>query len=261
VTTPTRRSRRARSSRSSASTRSVTRIVLSAEHALLLGALESLLGGSAERAARERKLTDIDLVLIRRIFETLVEALSGVFNDHAGHRLSVAAIDAAGETAYLEQPSEPTLALTMEARLGRTSTVMVLLLPYTAVEPVLGRFTGRDDGGDAARDPHTTGAVRAGVSRVDVTVRAEVADRRMTIREVLALRPGDIVKLGPCAGSEVTLFAEDVPVHTGRPGRSGSRRAVQIVAPVERPSRPSPIFELGEPCSPPPCRRPATAHG
>ena len=209
-----------------------TRVVLSAEHALLHGALEALLGGSADRPPRDRKLTDIDLMLIRRVFDTLVEALSSVFSDHAGVELSVTEVDAAGETTYLEQPSEPTLALTMEARLGRASTVMVLLLPYHAVEPVLGRFSGRDDANDVA-DPVSVDAVRAGVARVDVTVRAEVADRLMPVHDVLAIKPGDVVKLGAAAGSEVTLFAEDVPVHSARPGRSGNRRAVQVVAPAE----------------------------
>jgi flagellar motor switch protein FliM len=211
-----------------------TRIVLSAENPLLLGALEALLGGQPERAPRaDRKLTDIDLLLIRRVFETLIEALSSVFADHAGIELKVTDVDPAGETTYLEQPSEPTLALTMEARLGRASTVMVLLLPYHAVEPVLGRFSGRDDANDGP-DPRTVDAVRAGVARVDVTVRAEVADRIMPVHEVLALEPGDVVKLGAAAGSQVTLYAEDVPVHRARPGRSGSRRAVQVLAPAER---------------------------
>ena len=210
-----------------------TRIVLTAEHALLRAGLEALLGGAADREPAERKLTDIDLVLIRRLFDGLVEALSGVFSDNAGVQLAVQSVDPGGETAYIEQPSEPTLALTMEARLGRTSTTMVLLLPYTAVEPVLARFTGREDALEGPRDPLSAEAVRAGVSRVDVTVRAEVADRRMAISEVLALRPGDVVKLGGAAGSDVTLFAEDVPVHTARPGRSGNRRAVQVVARVE----------------------------
>ena len=210
-----------------------TRIVMSAEGALLTCALESLLGGQPERAARtDRKLTDIDLLLIRRVFETLVEALSSVFSDHAGIELQVNEVDPAGETTYLEQPSEPTLALTMEARLGRASTVMVLLLPYHAVEPILGRFSGRDDGADRS-DPGTADAVRAGINRVDVTVRAEVADRVMHVHEVLALKPGDVVKLGAAAGSQVTLFAEDVPVHRARPGRSGNHRAVQVLGPVE----------------------------
>ena len=211
-----------------------THIVLTAEQPLLLGALEALLGGSAERAPKERKLTDIDLVLVKRAFATLTEALSGVFMDNAGVALTLRGVDATGEIAWLEQPSEPTLSLTMEARLGRVSTVMVLLLPYSSVEPILGRFTGRDDGGEHAHDAGSVEAVRAGVARVDVTVRAEVADRRMPIRDVLALQPGDVVKLGPYSGSQITLYAEDVPVHTGRPGRSGSRRAVQVVAPVER---------------------------
>ena len=213
-----------------------TQIVLSAEHPLLLGSLEALLGGSAERAPKERKLTDIDMVLVRRIFDALTEALSGVFAENTGVSLGLKGVDGAGEIVWLEQPSEPTLALTMEARLGRTSTVMVLLLPYTAVEPILARFTGRDDQHDHLRDPLSTGAVRAGVARVDVTVRAEVADRRMAIRDVLALQPGDVVKLDGAAGSEVTLFAEDVAIHAARPGRSGSRRAVQVVHPLERPS-------------------------
>lgn len=209
-----------------------TRIVLSAEHPLLLGALEALLGGSPDRTPRDRKLTDIDLLLIRRVFETLVEALSSVFSDHAGVTLSVTDIDPAGETTYLEQPSEPALALTMEARLGRASTVMVLLLPYHAVEPVLGRFSGRDEGSDGP-DAQTADAIRAGVSRVDVTVRAEVADRVMPVHEVLQLKPGDVVRLGSAVDSAVTLFAEDVPVHRARPGRSGHRRAVQVLPPEQ----------------------------
>ena len=213
-----------------------THVVLTAEQPLLLGAAEALLGGSAERAPKTRKLTDIDVILIRRVFESLTESLSSVFNDNAGIGLTLKGVDTSGEIAWLEQPSMPTLSLTVEARLGRTSTVMVLLLPYSSVEPILSRFTGREDGAEGAHDSGSVEAVRAGVARVDVTVRAEVADRRMPIREVLALRPGDVLKLGPCAGSEVTLFAEDVPVHVGRPGRSGSRRAVQIVAAVERPS-------------------------
>src|SRR3712207_6271217 len=84
-----------------------THIVLTGEHPLLLGALESLLGGSAERAPKERKLTDIDLVLIRRVFEGLTEALSGVFADNAGVGLKLSAVDATGEIAWLKQPSEP----------------------------------------------------------------------------------------------------------------------------------------------------------
>ena len=39
-------------------------------------------------------------------------------------------------------------------------------------------------------------------------------------------------QLGPCANGG-TLFAEAVPIHRTKPGRSGSRRAVEILDRIE----------------------------
>ena len=50
---------------------------------------------------------------------------------------------------------------------------------------------------------------------------------------MLALQPGDVLRLDAPAEAGVTLFADKVPVHRAKPGRSGSRRAVQITDRVE----------------------------
>jgi flagellar motor switch protein FliM len=55
----------------------------------------------------------------------------------------------------------------------------------------------------------------------------------MSIDQVLALKPGDLVRLDRQADAGVTVFADAVPVHRARPGRSRSRRAVQILGTVE----------------------------
>ena len=60
------------------------------------------------------------------------------------------------------------------------------------------------------------------------TVRAEVASVTMPIESVLSLKEGDLLRLNAPAAAGITLYADKVPVHTGRPGRSGSRRAVQV---------------------------------
>jgi flagellar motor switch protein FliM len=51
----------------------------------------------------------------------------------------------------------------------------------------------------------------------------------MAIEEVLALKPGDVLRLNAPAEAGITLFADKVPVHRAKPGRSGSRRAAQVV--------------------------------
>ena len=52
---------------------------------------------------------------------------------------------------------------------------------------------------------------------------------------MLALQPGDVLPLDAPADAGVTLFADKVPVHRAKPGRSGSRRAVQVTDRVRRP--------------------------
>jgi flagellar motor switch protein FliM len=45
-----------------------------------------------------------------------------------------------------------------------------------------------------------------------------------------------VLRLDAPAEAGVTLYADKVPVHTGKPGRSGSRRAVQVIDRVGRKS-------------------------
>jgi len=69
-------------------------------------------------------------------------------------------------------------------------------------------------------------------------VRAEVASVMIPIESVLALKEGDLLRLNSPAAAGITLYADQVPVHTGRPGRSGSRRAVQVTGNLAKGKRP-----------------------
>ena len=65
-----------------------TRMLLTAEQAFVLTGLECLLGGSADRPPRERRLSEIDWSLARRLLESIVHQLSVVWQDLAGVSLS-----------------------------------------------------------------------------------------------------------------------------------------------------------------------------
>ena len=209
-----------------------TRMLLSTEMNLVLSAIELLLGGSGTTVPRERRLTDIDWALARHFLDRVLAQLSVVFADLAELELSANALDMHVDTAQTAPVSEPTLAFTIEARMDRESATIALLLPHAAIAPVIDRLTAREDG-DAVGDAHTADAVRSAVGRVEMTVRAEVASVELPIEEVLALRPGDVLRLDGRADAGVTIYAGDVPVHRGMPGRSGGRRAVQVTHRLE----------------------------
>ena len=207
-----------------------TTMLLAAEPALVLGAIDLLLGGSLESDPPDRRLTEIDWGIARHFFASLLGQMSVIWTDMAGLGLGLQRLETHLETAQVAAVSEPTLALTLEARLGSATSSVVLLVPYGSVVGVMERFS-RDDRRPGDDDPELAEAVQGAVRGVDVTVRAEVAAVDLPAEEVLALRPGDLLRLGGQAAAGVTLFAGETPVCRARPGRSGRRRAVQVVDP------------------------------
>jgi flagellar motor switch protein FliM len=208
-----------------------TRLMMSCEPSLILGAIELLLGATEITEQRERRLSDIDMALARHFFDRMLAQLSVIWTDAVGLELSVVQIETHLETAQMVSVSEPTLTVTMEARFNGLSSTIVLLVPWSAIAPVANSFAARDD--VTVRGDAEIRKVRRAVGGVDVTVRAEVAAIELPIEQVLALQAGDILRLDAPAEGGVTLYADKVPVHRAKPGRSGSRRAVQIVGAVE----------------------------
>ena len=65
-----------------------TRMLLSTESTLLLGAIELLLGGSIDGGVKERRMTDIDQALGRHFLERLLAQLTLIWTDVAGLSLT-----------------------------------------------------------------------------------------------------------------------------------------------------------------------------
>jgi len=205
-----------------------TRMLLVAESSLVLGAIELFMGGTVNSGVvKDRRMTDIDNALGKHFFERLLGQLTMIWTDVAGLDLKLDTVDQHMETAQMVPVSEPTLSLMMEARLQGTSATLALLIPWSAIAPVADSFGAREDT-RGNQNEEDRSSVRRAVGNVEMTLRAEVAAVDMPIEAVLALKEGDLLRLNAPASGGVTLYADKVPVKLAKPGRSGSRRAVQV---------------------------------
>ncbi len=209
-----------------------TRMLLSAEVPLLLSLVERLLGGTVTGPVPVRKLTDVDRALTVHVFERLLDQLSVTWHDLAEVSLGLHDVDAQTGTVQLAPLSEPTLCITLEARLERESSTLMLLIPHRAVEPFEERLAVDAFGDDAPSADHGD-RIRGALAPVEVELRAEVAATALSADEVLGLRAGDVVRFGRRAEEGVTVFADETPVYRARPGRSGRRRAFEVLDRLE----------------------------
>lgn len=203
------------------------KIAMCVEEALCLRMVERMLGGSFTDRPATRTLTQIDLALSRHIFSELVGTLSSVWQSLLGLDLEFIELESHSTGLELVPPSQPTLELTIEAHDHSSSSTIVLLVPYNAIEHAGKHLGASKYAHGQAGGLDISESVRSVIGPARVQVRAEVGEANLTIDEVLALGKGDIVRLGAAGVASITVG--ETPLLSARPGLSGKRRAVQIV--------------------------------
>jgi flagellar motor switch protein FliM len=204
-----------------------TRMLFTVEQSFILICLDCLLGGSPDKPPRERRFSEIDTMLTRRLIESVVHQLSLVWQDLAGIGLSIIEIETYNDASQIAAVSEPTLVVMVEGRINKHSASMGLLIPWLAIDPVVDQLSGKETR-EAEADLAGATEIGRAVASVPVTLRAEVAAIELPIDEILALGPGSLIKLGVQAEQGVTLFAENVKLARAQPGANGPRRAIQV---------------------------------
>ncbi len=219
-------------------------LLLSVEQPMVLQALECLLGGKAAQAPAERHLTDIDWTLAKGLLDTVVAGLSKAWSELEGPELRRGELDLEGDAGVTAPSGEPTLSVVLGSTIDGLASSLTLLMPWSAVEPIA-------EAARAASHHHHVPAtasnegLRNGLAVAQVLLRAEVGTVQMPIERMLKIVPGALVELSESAADGVVLYAEEVSVGRGRPGRSGARKAVKLEAADERPQRAETYAKLG----------------
>ena len=207
-----------------------TEIALIMDLPFALALVARLLGGHGAPTGQPTSLTDVELTVARRAVRSMVDSLSSTWHDLADVKLKLDGHAISPMSVQIVSPSEPTLLLNLSAQIDGLMSILTLVIPHSAVEKIMSKLE-QGHYGPAQIDEQSAADMHNAVGDVDMELRAEVGAIDLPLAEVLAMKPGDVVRLRRPAGKGVVLYAGDVPAHVGDPGRNGNSRAVQIRQP------------------------------
>ena len=207
-----------------------TEVALIMDLPLALALVARLLGGHGGPSGQPTSLTDVELTVARRAVTSLVDSLSSTWHDLADVNLTVDGHAISPMSVQIVSPSEPTLLLNLSAMIDGLMSIMTLVIPHSAVERIMSKLE-QGHYGPALIDEQSASDMHDAVGDVDMELRAEVGAINLPMAEVLAMRPGDVVRLRRPASKGIVLYAGDVPAHGGDAGRNGNARAVQVRQP------------------------------
>jgi flagellar motor switch protein FliM len=105
------------------------------------------------------------------------------------------------------------------------------VIPATALEPLRETLASNASARHAAGGRNWAGELGAALLGMQVEVRAVVAEADITLRELVRLRPGDVIPIE--APREATLLSGQVPLYAARFGSSRGRNALTVEAPLK----------------------------
>ena len=201
----------------------------------LIGALlEIAFGGSRGRqtALQERDLSAIELRALERFGARVMQEVQVAWRPIVAIETSLASHET--NLAFVTVPPEE-LVLQVELRLstdGGSDLGLSLCIPWAALDPVRGRLaaTPGREAAPAVRDGHWQESIHHLLGETDLELTAELGRRALSLRQVLALKVGDVVALGTGREGPVVVRVEGQPRFLGAPGVSGTHHAVRLTA-------------------------------
>jgi flagellar motor switch protein FliM len=199
---------------------------------LSAAALEMAFGGKARRQAvvDGREYSEIETRVLQRFVMRVLEAFQDAWQ--SVHPLDLCILRSESNPAHATIATEDAVVLIAELRVlleGEEGLTLSLCIPYAALDPVRNELSGEVEGAKDERSASWDGVLRGRITDLPLAVRAELGSCQMSMRDVMALKPGDVLTLDTRREGAIVLRVEDLAKFLGVPGVSRDGHAVRIV--------------------------------
>jgi flagellar motor switch protein FliM len=198
--------------------------------------IDRLFGGSGEGAKLNRELTDIEHSVMEGIIVRILGNMREAWTQVIDLRPRLSQIETNPQFAQIVPPTEMVVLVTLETKVGEVEGMMNLCIPYLTIEPIVSKLSAQYWYSSVRRGATTENLniLKEKLSTVEIPVIAEVGKIDISVRDVLALRMGDIVRLYSVRVDDpMTLNVGNKKKFLCRPGVIGKKMAVQIIKKLE----------------------------
>lgn len=210
--------------------------ILEIDPAITFSIIDRLFGGQGEGAKFSRELTDIEQSVMEGIIVRVLGNLRESWSTVIDLRPRLGGIETNPQFAQIVPPSEMVVLVTLETKVGDVEGMMNLCIPYLTIEPIISKLSAQYWYSSVRRGTTTENLniLRERLENIGVTIKAEIGGMQLAVRDVIALRAGDIIRLDNTRVNDpMVLMIGDRKKFLCRPGVIGNKLAVQVSKKLE----------------------------
>ena len=210
--------------------------VLEIDPAITFSIIDRLFGGTGQGAKVQRDLTDIEQSVMEGIIVRILANMREAWTQVIDLRPRLGTIETNPQFAQIVPPTEMVVLVTLETKVGDEEGMLNFCIPYLTIEPIISKLSSQFWFSSVRRSSTTQylDILKEKLSDVDMDVVAEIGTIDLSIRDVLALRVGDVVRLSTVrVGDPLTLSVGNKKKFYCQPGVVGKKMAVQVIGKID----------------------------
>ena len=192
--------------------------------------VDRMLGGRGEALEKIREYSEIELLILERIFIVCVNLLHEPWQNVVQITPRLERIETNSQYAQIISPSEMIAIITINVKIGDVEGLMNICLPYITVEDVIDKLNTKYWYANMQQYDETdyADAIEVLIRKAQIPIKAVLGTSTISVSDFSMLQVGDIIRLDRKAEGELDVFVGNIKKFTALPGASGDNYAVRV---------------------------------
>lgn len=194
--------------------------------------IDRMFGGPGEAPEKIRPLTDIEKTVMDRVINRALDFLKEAWDSVIDFNPRLEMSESNPQFTQIVSPTEMCVLISLETKIGEAEGMLNLCIPYLVLEPIITNLSTHFWFNSASKDStaENIASLKKKIERATVPIVVELGKANITIRELLEIQNGDVLKLDTLANDALDIFIGNRKKYVGLPGVNGSKMAVQITS-------------------------------
>jgi len=197
---------------------------------LVFSVIDRMLGGKGEFSGKIRELTDIEKTVTERVIMRMLELLEDSWSTVVDVRFRFESMESNPFFVQICPPRDMVLLVILKLKVGEVEGMMSICFPYFLVEPIVDKLSSQQWFASTSRkrDEDEREHIVKSLGNVRIPLSLELGHTVLSLADVYALEPGDVIKLDETRESEISVRVGNHVRFKARPGTCDGCLAAEL---------------------------------
>ena len=200
--------------------------------------VDRLMGGTGEVYAPDRDYSEIELAVLKSVFENIAKYLREAWANYFPVGTALRSIETNGRLLQAFSPQDIVVIVTLEIKEESFVGTANLCMPAENLEEVINSFSLKYSRSVKQQDPEKEKVKRDVVmdylKHSDLELEAILDDCQMSLGDIVQLQVDDVIALNKRIEENILVNVEGLPWYTARLGELDKKKALKIVGSIEK---------------------------